>query len=148
MATSILVIVRVVLGVFFIVSGFEKLIGPYQNFLYIVQSYEIFGTFLENIAARLVPWIELFFGIFLVVGLWVKWILRGLLILIALFIGIVAQALIRNLPIIECGCFGSLISLPLHGTLILDCILLFLTGLLLAKEVLTSAFSLDRYFGE
>ena len=97
------------IGGLFVVSGFEKLIGPYQNFFYVIQNYSFLPLFLTEIAARLLPWFEFFLGIFLVLGLWTKWTLRAVMALLLMFMGVVIQALIRQLPITECGCFGGLI---------------------------------------
>jgi len=146
MAIKIFVVIRVLIGCLFIVSGFEKLIGPYQNFLYVVQSYEFLPIVLEEIVARILPWGELFLGVFLVFGLWLKWTLRSTLILFLMFVLVVGQALLRKLPIDECGCFGGLISLPLAAVLMFDGTMLLLTGLLMKKEKHTGLFSLDRYF--
>jgi len=146
MATKILVAIRILIGCLFVVSGFEKLIGPYQNFLYVVQSYEFCPTIFEDIVARVLPWIELILGVFLITGLWLKWTLRSVLILFAMFICIVGQALLRGLPIDECGCFGSLISLPLAGVLVFDSIMFFITGLLMTQDKLVSSFSLDQHY--
>jgi hypothetical protein len=129
-------------------SGFEKLVGPYQNFLYVVQSYAFLPIVLEEIVARLLPWIEFFLGVFLISGLWLKWTLRSTLVLFFMFILIVGQALLRKLPIDECGCFGGLISLPLSVVLMFDSVQLLLTGLLIKQEKHTGCFSLDRYFGQ
>jgi len=146
MAIKIFVVIRILIGFIFVVSGFEKLIGPYQNFMYVVQSYEFLPTVLEEVVARILPWGEFFLGVFLVFGLWLKWTLRSTLILIGMFILIVGQALLRKLPIDECGCFGGLISLPLYGVLIFDCTLLLLTSLLLKYKNRTNILSLDGYF--
>jgi len=146
MAIKIFAVIRILIGCLFVVSGFEKLIGPYQNFLYVVQSYEFLPTLIEDIVARVLPWIELFLGVFLIFGLWLKWTLRSTLILFLMFILIVGQALLRGLPIDECGCFGGLISIPLAGVMILDSTLFLITGVLIKQKRHTSFFSLDQYF--
>lgn len=146
MAINLLVIIRVCMGCLFIVSGFGKLIEPTQNFLYIVQSYELFGTVLEKAAAYAVPWVELFLGIFLILGLGLKWVLRALLILIVMFILILSQALIRGLPLADCGCFGDFISFPPRVMLLFDCVFLLLTILLIQRIKKTETLSLDRFF--
>jgi len=130
----------------FVVSGFEKLTGPYQNFLYVIQNYDILNPVLQELTARILPWFELFLGVFLILGLWISWALRGILVLIVSFLFVVGQALIRQLPIGECGCFGNLVSLPLHMVFLLDCTLLFLAVFLLRKVDCTSRVSLDQYF--
>jgi len=146
MAIKMFAVIRILIGCLFVVSGFEKLIGPYQNFLYVVQSYEFLPTLMEDAVARVLPWIELFLGVFLITGLWLKWTLRSTLILFLMFILIVGQALLRGLPIDECGCFGSLISLPLAAVLILDSTLFLITGLLIKQEKHTVFFSFDQHF--
>jgi len=146
MAIKMFAVIRILIGCIFVVSGFEKLIGPYQNFLYVVQSYEFLPTLIEDIVARVLPWIELFLGVFLFTGLWLKWALRSTLILFLMFILIVGQALMRGLPIDECGCFGGLISLPLAAVLMFDSIMLLMTGLLIKQERHASFYSLDQYF--
>lgn len=139
-------LLRILLGAFFIVSGFEKIISPYQNFLYVVQSYEIFGSPLDVFVARIVPWVELFTGVFLLLGLWTRFALRAMLLLLAGFITIVGQALIRHLPIQECGCFGELISLPLQVVILFDSAL-FLFGIIMYHEAgKAGQWGLDNYF--
>lgn len=140
------VVVRILIGILLIVSSSEKLIGPYQNFLYVVQNYQLLPGFLENVVARIFPWIELFVGVFLVLGLWLKAVLRAALVLLMIFIVVVAQALLRHLDIAECGCFGGLISVPPAKVMIFDSILLSLTGLMLFRFQRTVIFSLDQYF--
>jgi len=51
-------------------------------------------------------------GLFLVLGLWTKIALSFCTAMYALFIFVLGQAIIRNLEILECGCFGELISIP------------------------------------
>ena len=140
------VIVRIFIGLLFVVSSSEKLIGPYQNFLYVVQNYQLLPGFLENVVARIFPWIELFVGVFLVLGLWLKAVLRATLVLLMIFIVVVAQALLRHLDITECGCFGGLVSIPPVKVMIFDSILLSLTGLMLFRWQRTGNLSLDQYF--
>ena len=135
---------RILIGMLFIVSGGEKLIWPYQNFLYVIESYQILPGALETIVARVFPWIELFLGIFLVLGLWLSQILRGALVTSATFIVVVSQALVRQLPISECGCFGQLISLGLEKIILLDSGIFILILIMLWKFPFVSKFSLDE----
>lgn len=146
MAINYCVIARVLIGLLFIASGFEKLIGSYQNFLYVVQGYDLFGVFLENIIARTLPWIELFLGAFLLLGFWTRVSLKALMVLTIMFIFVVSQAIARGLPITECGCFGEFISVPLYVILLFDSALLLLMDSLRRRQDRTEAFSLDRYF--
>jgi hypothetical protein len=135
-----------VIGLIFVVSGAEKLIWPYQNFLYVIQGYQLLPSGLDEAVARIFPWIEFLIGLFMVLGFWLSWTLRGVLVMVTAFILIVSQALIRKLPMEECGCFGELISFPLPVVVIIDSTLFALTCLLFIKIKKTEAVSLDRYF--
>ncbi len=143
---NLLFFFRVGFGILFIISAGQKLIEPYQNFLYVVQSYSILPPVLEDLTARMMPWMELFLGVFLVLGLWLKQSLQGSLALVFIFLCVVGQALWRQLPIGECGCFGELITLPLHGVLILDSSLFLLIAILIKNVDKAGWLSLDRYF--
>ena len=123
---NVFILLRMIVGGVLVVSGFEKLIGPYQNFLYVINAYEFLPAPLAYIVARAFPWVEFFVGVFTVLGLWTKESVTGCLALFLGFITVVSQALIRHLPINECGCFGELASLPPQAVLIMDsCLLIF-----------------------
>ncbi len=144
---NIVVIARILLGTIFIVSGIEKLLSPYQNFLYVIQNYEVIGPPWDEITAKFFPWLEFLSGLFCFLGLWLRQALTGALVLLTVFIGVVGQALIRQLPIVECGCFGSLFSIPLEAVLVMDSSLWLLSSWLLSRIPQASRFSLDEYFG-
>ena len=146
MARNGLVYLRVLIGAVFVVSGFEKLMGPYQNFLYVIQSYALFPAPAEEMAARIFPWVEFFLGVFLVSGLWLDWALAGVMVMLATFIVVVGQAILRGLPIDECGCFGDLISFSLRTVILFDSLVFILTALMYRKKAATGKFSLDGYF--
>ena len=134
------------MGLLFVVSGSEKLIGPYQNFLYVVQGYDLFPSSIEEVVAKVVPWIEFIIGLFLFLGLWTKASLIVTSLLFASFIGIVSQAILRKLDLSDCGCFGELISIPLPILMVMDTVLLILTIWAIKNVSKTEALGLDRYF--
>ena len=140
------VFLRIFIGLVLLVSGFEKLMSPYQNFLYVIQAYEMLPASLEKLAALSVPWIELLGGIFMLLGLWLNWSLKGSLLLFASFIVIVGQALLRHLPIDQCGCFGENIHIPPHYIIIFDSFMLLILFWLIRHPSKTRVFSLDQYF--
>jgi uncharacterized membrane protein YphA (DoxX/SURF4 family) len=146
MLNSFLLLIRCMIGLLLIVSGVEKLIGPYQNFLYVVQQYEIFPEILEGVVTRVVPWVELFLGVFLVFGLYLRNSLIATAVLFAGFVFILSQAMIRSLPVTECGCLGELISFPIHVTLMMDCTIFIILLFAIKKISCVSFLSLDQYF--
>lgn len=133
-------------GLIFIVSGFEKIVTPYQNFQYVIQAYELFPEFCEPIIAMVFPWVELITGIFLILGLWVREALITAGLMLLAFISIVGQAMVRKLPIDECGCFGELIVLPLYGVFLMDTTLLILVIWACKNTAKACACSLDGRF--
>jgi len=146
MANKFYFVVRLLIGGVFLLSGFMKLTQPFQNFQYVLQEYQIFSVVLENLIARTFPWIEFFLGVFLFLGLWTKWALKGSFLMFSAFLIVLTQALIRGLPVTECGCFGEAFSLPLPGMIVFDGAMFFLTSVLMENENKTALFSLDNYF--
>ena len=114
----------------------------------IVQGYQLLPPLLEDIVARVVPWLEVLLGIFLLLGLWLNWALRTCLALFAVFIFFLSQAIVRGLPLEDCGCFGEILTLKLPVTLVIDSLLFVLTLFLLRHTEEASPFSLDRYYRE
>lgn len=143
-----LVVIRIIIGAFFVFSGFEKLVVPVENFQAVIDSYDILNHNLVGIAALIMPWIELFAGVFTVLGLWLKVSLGVLCCMTLTFIGVVGQAIVRALPIDECGCFGESLSLPLPAVIVMDSILCILIIILIKNLTNTSVFSLDNYFSK
>ena len=143
-----LVLMRIFIGVVFIVSGSEKLLSPYQNFLYVIQNYQLFMPPLDEWVARFFPWMELILGVFVFLGLWLQWSLRGMLLCTTMFLVVVGQAVLRNLPVGECGCFGDLISIPPARILLMDSLMWIYTAYLIIRLERTVQFSLDQYFSK
>jgi putative oxidoreductase len=143
-----LIVLRIAIGLLFVVSGAEKLISPYQNFLYVIQAYQVLPGWAEELTARIFPWIELFAGLFMVLGLWTSWALKSVLLMTAVFITIVGQALLRGLPLDQCGCFGELLHVPPQIIVVFDSFILLLTVMLWRHINRTNQFSLDQYFSK
>ena len=113
-----------------------------------MQGYQLVGPGLDVMVAKCVPWIEFLLGVFLFLGLWIQIVLKALWAMIVVFIFVLGQAIFRNLPIKECGCFGGLFSVPLPVTLLFDSSLLIAVSFLKAFIDQTSQKSLDGYFSK
>jgi triosephosphate isomerase len=141
-----LLVLRFVIALIFIVSGFEKLISPSENFLYVLQAYAVFPDVIARIASVVFPWIELGIGVFLALGLWLRPAVMALACMSGSLIMVVAQAIIRQLPIDSCGCFGELIHLPLKGVIILD-LVIFASAIFFLRDMgAVRRFSLDKFY--
>ena len=138
-------VLRVALGSVFIVSGFEKLMSPAQNFAAVIEKFEIIQGPTASALAFTMPWAELLGGILFVLGLWTTASLSALWLMNTLFLGVLASALARKLPLDQCGCFGKQVSIPLPVMLALDAALwaLFLLSFLLRRKPVPS---LDSFF--
>jgi len=142
------VLLRLIIGSIFLVSGLEKLLSPYQNFLYAIQAYQVLPSPIEVLVAQVFPWIELIVGAFIFLGLWTPWALRGAVICFGIFVVMLGQALIRALPLENCGCFGEWVHLKPQTIIVMDSASLLLTFLLLRHMPRVGTFSLDSYFSK
>ena len=123
---------RLILGGVFIYASLDKIAYP-KEFASIVMKYQILPEKLAIYFAFLLPWVELFLGIFIILGFFVRESAISLSFLVMIFM---IAILIRSLtgPIGNCGCF----SITPSGTsqsiavLIFRDILFLLCGLVLA----------------
>lgn len=111
---------RVLLGAVFLVSGFQKLTTPYQNFAAVIEKFDLLPASAVPVLAQTLPWAEFILGVFLVLGLWERLSLAGLWAMNTVFIAAIVSALARKLPIESCGCFGEAVPLTLPKILALD----------------------------
>ncbi len=139
---------RVILGVLFFFSGFEKVTQPYQNFQYIIEAYELVQGDGAMLVARILPWIELVAGLFLVLGLRLKASLFAIQGMLTLFILVVLQAMLRKLDLSSCGCFGESIHIPLWVIYLMDTCFLLGTYTLHRHWDKTRRYSLDAHLAK
>ncbi|MFP4473045.1 MAG: DoxX family protein [Candidatus Omnitrophota bacterium] len=138
---------RIILGMIFIISAVEKLLSPVENMVYTIQGYQILPfAFLQQLLAYVLPWAEFFVGIFLVLGLWTRLSLTVSAGFSLVFALAVAQAMLRDLPLESCGCFGEMLKMPLYVTFILDLVMLTAAVLLLLRPIYPRQYMLDRLF--
>jgi uncharacterized membrane protein YphA (DoxX/SURF4 family) len=111
---TIVLLARVTLGVVFLYSAYTKL--HFENewhlqdyhFLFAmgIDSYHMLPTWGVELLARVLPWIEMFLGAWLLSGVGLRW--AGLLSigLLLMFIVAMVHAMYFGLEI-NCGCFGN-----------------------------------------
>ena len=96
---------RWVLGVVFIYASVHKIIDP-AAFAQAVYNYQILPDGLVNMAALVLPWLELFLGVFLIIGLWIPGAAVISTLLFLTFMAALSYNLVRGLDI-SCGCFST-----------------------------------------
>ena len=143
LSVNLPVFLRILIGILLLTSGFQKALLPYQNFQYVIQGYKLFPPGMETAVAMIVPWIELFTGLFLVLGLHLRLALGMAIGLFGGFMMILAQALLRGIALEECGCFGKLFSVPPLVMLLIDSIIFLTLCVLFRRYFQTSKCSLD-----
>ncbi len=141
-----LVVFRIVAGLVLFISGLGKAVQPYQNFQFAIQAYEIVPAAAEPVLALLLPWIELFCGLFLILGLWLRPSLWVASALFASFCAVLTQAWWRGIDLGSCGCFGNSLQISPTYMLILDGVMLAGSAACLRFPTHTNRLSLDRLF--
>jgi len=143
LALAMLFSARVLIGLLFFYSGFSKLIQPIEYFEVAVGLYDIVPDAVIHRVAMITPWIELVGGTFLLLGYALEKSAVVLSILTGLFQIILGQALVRRLPMDECGCFGGgFIHMTLYQSFVLDTVLVLLLIQIAGAE--KNIFSLDN----
>ena len=139
---------RVVLGCVFIYASLDKIKNP-ELFAEAVYNYQLSPEVAVNLVAIWLPWLELWCGALLLLGVWVRGsvlILSGLMVVFLAALGI---NLARGLDI-HCGCFTTQGSDPMTMlTLFRDSLFLILAFYLVWLYQIKSVpvkFSLSQIF--
>lgn len=96
---------RLILGGVFIFASLDKIVHP-LDFAKSISNYQILPDHLINLAALILPWLELILGALLVFGVW----LPGAIVLTDLLLVVFFAALLFNLARglnVDCGCFSA-----------------------------------------
>ena len=67
----VILLSRFVLGIIFIYASIDKIIDPI-SFSSTIDNYHISPYSLNNIAALVIPWLELIIGVFLICGIFIN----------------------------------------------------------------------------
>ena len=98
-------IFRVILGILFIYASYDKILDP-ASFSENIHNYHITPVAVENLAALIIPWLELIIGVFLIFGVFLEGTTSITIVLLVFFIVILSQAVFRGIDV-HCGCFKT-----------------------------------------
>ncbi len=120
---------RLLLGVVFIYASYHKILEP-ARFARIIYGYDLFPAFSINLIAIVLPFIELFTGMALILGIYTRsaaLIISGMLLA---FIVALSINLVRGHEF-DCGCigFGAEEYVSSTGQLLVRDIIMFILGL-------------------
>ena len=96
--------VQIALGVIFIVAALPKLTDP-PSFAHMIYNYRLVPGGVINLAALIMPWLEVLCGLALVLGIWTRAARDLIALLLIVFIIAIAINLLRG-NAIDCGCFN------------------------------------------
>lgn len=98
-------VLRFYLGGVFLVACYHKILHP-SDFALDVATYQLLPLELVNLQALVLPWVELFAGLMLVVGFRVRPAVLLVNAMMVMFMVALAWALLHGLDM-GCGCFAS-----------------------------------------
>lgn len=124
---------RLILGLVFLYSGFHKAVQPAEEFAVVIEAYNILSPSDSLTAARVVPWIEVFTGAFLITGFLARAAAAVGGSMLAMFMFALLSAIIRRVPLENCGCFGKSIHLTPPQAIMMDAAL-FLMAIIAYKR--------------
>jgi uncharacterized membrane protein YphA (DoxX/SURF4 family) len=96
---------RLLMGAVFLYASYDKILHP-QSFAQAIYNYQILPDGLVNLAALVLPWLELLLGLCLVAGVWLPGATVTSSGLLTLFLAALVFNQIRGLDI-HCGCFST-----------------------------------------
>ncbi len=99
---------RLIIGGYFAYASLYKITDPFE-FARSVYNYHFLPGSVINLFAIIVPWLELIFGMALILGIFVESAAFVIGVLLVMFIIALTSAAIRGLDI-ACGCFSSMHS--------------------------------------
>jgi hypothetical protein len=98
-------ICRIFIGAIFIYASLHKITGPCE-FAATIHNYKIAPDFSVNLAAIVLPFIEMVFGVCLIIGILPRGASLGIVLILMFFIAALSVNLVRGIEF-ECGCFAS-----------------------------------------
>ncbi len=96
---------RLILGGVLLVAGGLKVTDPYASATS-VRAYQVLPVPIANFLGFVLPFIEVGLGIFLIIGIWVKFVSVLGAALMLVFVVAIGQAWARGISL-DCGCFGK-----------------------------------------
>jgi uncharacterized membrane protein YphA (DoxX/SURF4 family) len=96
---------RIVMGAVFVYAAMSK-IGDVATFSQQIHNYRMVPIWSENLIAMTLPWIEMFAGLSMLLGIRPRGGSTIVTLLMAVFVVAVIVALFTGLDI-DCGCFGT-----------------------------------------
>ncbi|MFY7706620.1 MAG: MauE/DoxX family redox-associated membrane protein [Flavobacteriales bacterium] len=136
------IVLRIIVGVTFVISGIMKLY-PIEFFENDLLLHNLSAESLVPYQSRLLIAAELYLGVVLILGIFLKWSIRLSLIMLLAYTAWLAILISKEGNVGNCGCFGDIIQMtPLQA--IIKNIILSVFLLLLSKWAPVAQFKFQR----
>jgi uncharacterized membrane protein YphA (DoxX/SURF4 family) len=142
----LLLFLRVCLGGLFITSSIGKFQYP-ELFIDAVKSYDILPVALAELFGKVLPWVELFIGCSLILGIFSTFA-AGIAAALALSFIIANIYSLFHPGVMACGCLGRLVTLSHGAALAIDFAMLATAGVLLYYRDKAGYLGLGRLLGK
>jgi uncharacterized membrane protein YphA (DoxX/SURF4 family) len=100
-----IVALRLFLAAVFLYAAWTKLKQPWLVFAMSIDAYQLLPEWAVLALARSLPWIELGIGVFLLLGVWIRYTSAVAAALLGVFFSIMLVSYGKGMGI-DCGCFG------------------------------------------
>jgi putative oxidoreductase len=101
--TRLALVLRVLVGVFFIYASLDKIWNP-AAFAKIVYQWQVVGPVPANLVAVTLPWVELLAGALLLAGAWRRESALVVALMLVVFLVAAASVMARGIDVENCGC--------------------------------------------
>ena len=98
---------RIAVGLIFVLAGVSKLVAP-GTFSATLLAYNVLPVALLRPVSLILPWIEVVVGLYLLAGLFTRAAAWAAIVMLAVFMLAIGQAVLRGISLQDCGCFGSI----------------------------------------
>ncbi|MBW3012780.1 DoxX family membrane protein [Candidatus Woesearchaeota archaeon] len=127
---TLILALRILIGVFLIFSGFMKTLNLKAFWLVVAQFNEPARKYGKPFAYAL-PFIEIIVGIILIAGYYLTYSSFLAILMSILFGTMVSTVLIKKKKLKNCGCFGANIKMPISWKSLLEDIVFFIISLII-----------------
>jgi uncharacterized membrane protein YphA (DoxX/SURF4 family) len=104
-ARVFMIAARLILGGIFVYAAYVKLRDPWQLFAMSIDSYQILPLNMVEMAAHVIPLLELVLGLMVISGIWLRISGTILSLVLLTFFTLMVRAYAKGMQI-NCGCFG------------------------------------------
>lgn len=114
---------RIIVGIALAYSGAIKAAAPAEEFSIVIENYRLLPDDMTLTFATLMPWLEIFAGLSLILGYFTRYAAAAAGAMLASFIFALLSTKIRGIELPHCGCFGAGIHLTAWQAIALDSLL-------------------------